>query len=61
MSNAKGFLDLNVNQAVIDKLSKCQEIAPNFTYSQKFLISKYHWKKKMDQLLQPYKTYDRDI
>ena len=30
---AKGFLDLNFNQAVIDKISNFHEIAPNFTYS----------------------------
>ena len=29
---AKGFLDLNFNQAVIDKISNFHEIAPNFTY-----------------------------
>ena len=32
---AKGFLDSNFNQAVIDKISNFHEIAPNFTYSQK--------------------------
>ena len=32
---AKGFLDLNLNKAVIDKISIFHEIAPNFTYSQK--------------------------
>ena len=32
---AKGFLDLNINEAVIDKISNFHEIAPNFTYSQK--------------------------
>ena len=32
---AKGFLDSNLNYAVIDKISNFQEIAPNFTYSQK--------------------------
>ena len=31
----KGFLDSNLNYAVIDKISNFQEIAPNFTYSQK--------------------------
>ena len=31
---AKGFLDTNFNQAVIDKISNFQEIGPNFTYSQ---------------------------
>ena len=29
---AKGFLDLNFNQAVNDKISIFQEIAPNFTF-----------------------------
>ena len=32
---AKGFLDLNFNYAVIDKIPNFQEITPNFTYSQK--------------------------
>ena len=32
---AKEFLDSNFNWAVIDKISNFQEIAPNFTYSQK--------------------------
>ena len=32
---AKGVLDSNLNYAVIDKISNYQEIAPNFTYSQK--------------------------
>ena len=32
---AKGFLDSNFNEAVIDKISFFHEIAPNFTYSQK--------------------------
>ena len=31
---AKGFLDSNINYAVIDKISNFQEIAPNFTYPQ---------------------------
>ena len=30
---AKGFIDLNFNQAVIDKLSNFQVIAPNFPAS----------------------------
>ena len=37
---AKGFLDSNFNQAVIDKISNCQEIAPNVTYSQQIVILK---------------------
>ena len=32
---AKGFLDSNFNEAVIDKVSNFHEIAPKFTYSQK--------------------------
>ena len=32
---AKGFLDLNLNYTVIDKISILNEIASNFTYSQK--------------------------
>ena len=32
---AKGFVDSNLNYAVIDKISNFQEIALNFTYSQK--------------------------
>ena len=32
---AKEFLDLDINQAVIYKISIFNEIAPNFTYSQK--------------------------
>ena len=31
---AKGFLDSNFNQAIIEKISFFHEIAPNFTYSQ---------------------------
>ena len=53
----KGFLDLNFNQAIIDKISNFHEIAPNFrTYSQK----SYLW-KKIDQLLLPYTFYGRDM
>ena len=32
---AKEFLDSNLNEEVIDKISNFHEIAPNFTYSQK--------------------------
>ena len=32
---AKAVLDSNFDYAVIDKISNFQEIAPNFTYSQK--------------------------
>ena len=32
---AKGFLDSNFNQAVINKISNFYAIAPNLTYSQK--------------------------
>ena len=31
----KGFINLNFNSAVIDKISNFNEITPNFTYSQK--------------------------
>ena len=31
----KGFLDLNFNEVVIDKISIFCQISPNFTYSQK--------------------------
>ena len=34
-ARAKGFLDSNLNQAVIDKISIFHEIGPNFTYSPK--------------------------
>ena len=33
--SAEVFLDLNFNQAVIDKILNFHEIVPNFTYSQK--------------------------
>ena len=32
---AKKFLDSNLNEAVIDKISNIHEIAPNSTYSNK--------------------------
>ena len=32
---AKGFLDSDFYQAVINKISNFHEIVPNFTYSQK--------------------------
>ena len=32
---AKGFVDSNFNQVVIDKILDFQEISQNFTYSQK--------------------------
>ena len=32
---AKGFLDSNFNQGVIDKISNFQEMVPSFTYTQK--------------------------
>ena len=35
---AKGVLDSNFNQAVMDKISNINEIAPNFTYSQKIIF-----------------------
>ena len=30
---AKGFLDANFNQAILDKMSIFRKIAPNFTYT----------------------------
>ena len=35
---AKGFLDSNFNEAVIDIISNFHEIAPNFTYARKLLF-----------------------
>ena len=35
---AKELLDSNFNEAVIVKISSFNEIAPNFTYSQKIII-----------------------
>ena len=46
---AKGCLDLNLNEVVIDKISNFHKIAPNFTYSQKSYFLKYCW-KKIDKL-----------
>ena len=40
---AKGILDSNLNEAVIDKISNFHEIASNFTYSQKSYFLKYNW------------------
>ena len=51
---AKGFLDSNFNQAVINKMSNFHEIDPNFTYSQKSQFFKHNW-RLIDQLLLPYK------
>ena len=51
---AKGFLDSTFNLAFIDKISNFQEIAPNFTYSQKSYFWKYKW-TLIDQLILPYK------
>ena len=50
---AKGFLDSSFNEAVIDKISNFQEIAPNFTYSQKLYFFTYNW-IFLDQPLLPY-------
>ena len=57
---AKGFLDLNFNWAVIDKISNFHKIYPNFTFSQKSCFFKYNW-NFLDQLLLPYKFYSRDM
>ena len=42
----------NFNQADIDKISIVDEMASNFTYSQKSYFSKYNW-KEIDQLPLP--------
>ena len=57
---AKGILDLNFNWAFIGKISSFHEIALNFTYSQKSYFFMYNW-KLVEQLLLPYKFYDRDM
>ena len=54
---AKGILDLNLNEAVIDNIT-FYEIAPNFTYLQK--KKKYNW-IFLDQLLLRYKFYGWDM
>ena len=53
---AKGFLDSNFYQAVINKISIFHEIAPYFTYSQKSQFM-HNW-RLIDQLLLPYKFDD---
>ena len=35
---AKGFLDSNFNQAILDKISDFHKIAPNFTFSPKSFV-----------------------
>ena len=40
---AKELLDSIFNEAVIYKISIFNEIAPNFTYSQKSQLLKYNW------------------
>ena len=50
---AKRISDSNFNEAVIDKISNFQEIAPYFTYSQKSLFLKLNW-NFLDQVLLPY-------
>ena len=56
---AKGVLDSNFNEAVIDKISIFHEIALNFTYSQKSHFFKCNW-IFLDQLLLPNKFHGRD-
>ena len=56
---AKELLDSNFNQAV-DRISNFNEIALNFTYSQKSYFLKYNW-NFLDQQLLPYKFYGRDM
>ena len=57
---SKGFLNSNLNEAIIDKLLIFNEIAPNFTYSQKSQFFKDNW-TFLDQLLLPYKFCGRDM
>ena len=57
---AKGCLDSNFNQAVIDKISNFQEIAPRLTYSQKSYIFKYDC-NFLNQLILPYEFYGRGM
>ena len=57
---AKGFLDSNFNEAVIDKISIFHEIAPYFAYSQKsYLFSIFGI--FLDQLLLPCLFYGRNM
>ena len=57
---AKGFLDSNFNQAVINKISHFNEITLNFTHSQKSYFLKHNW-SLIDQLLLPYKFYGSGV
>ena len=58
----KGFLDLNFNEEVIDKISNFHKITPNFTYHTHLnhnclsITGTF-----LDQLLLPYKFYGRDM
>ena len=54
----KDFLDSSFNYAVIDKILNFQEIAPNFTFSQKSYFLKYNW-NFLDQMLLHYKLCGR--
>ena len=45
---------------LLTKMSNFQDIAPNFTYSQKSYFFKYIC-NFLDQLLHPYKFYGRDM
>ena len=57
---AKEFSNSSFNKVVIDKISNFQDIAPNFTFSQKWLFFKYIC-NFLDQLLHPYKFNGRDM
>ena len=56
----KGCLDLNFNQAVIDKISNFHKITTNFTCFTKIIIFLSIW-NFLDQLLLPYPFYGRDM
>ena len=51
---AKGFLDSNINQAVIDKMSNLQEIAPNFTFT---LPYRRKWSKNPEKKKEVFRKY----
>ena len=53
---AKVFLDLNFNWAFIDKISIFSQNCPKFQ-----ILTKKKYCKEIDQLLLPYKFYNRDM
>ena len=57
---AKGSLNLNFDQTVIDKISNFPKNCPKFSHIYKILILKLSL-EKIYQLLLPYKFYGWDI